>query len=147
MLYAEMGQALRESFNMKDQRAKSKKNKKLNESKSLKEGISYPDVFDELFEYGDESQIFEALINWLPDNMLEDFANEMLEEFHEMFDESLNEALTKTQDEFEKFMLDTSLDAKRALELVVSEISDNALKQFLDLHRENYMDGTHKYFL
>ena len=86
MLYAEMGQAFRESFDMKDQRIKSKKNKKLNESKSLKEGISYPDVFDELFEYGDESQIFEALINWLPDNMLEDFANEMLEEFHDMFD-------------------------------------------------------------
>ena len=80
--YADMGQFLMESFNMSNERKSrtvNKKSKRLNESKSLKESVTIPDKQDELLEYTDfdYEALFNNLVQWLPFEDLEKFANDL----------------------------------------------------------------------
>lgn len=82
-LYAELGQALAESLNIKDERVakkNSKINKKLNESINEEREMSYTPGFDAMVDLMDsgisENDILQEILRWLPDDTLAKMADD-----------------------------------------------------------------------
>ena len=83
--YAEMGQFLRESFNIDYPTEKKPNRKPIKESedypegkKRLNESVILPRKLDYLLDTGlDERELFDALVRWLPYETLEEFAEDV----------------------------------------------------------------------
>ena len=97
-LYAELGQALAESLNIKDERVtkkNSKINKKLNESINEEREMSYTPGFDAMVDLIDsgisENDILQEILRWLPDDTLAEMADDFRRQWDlDYFEESLD---------------------------------------------------------